>query len=442
MGASDRIELDFEFVSSSEFPAICRREATAFTRRRKLTCDRLVATALSRKGRTMKMELREFEKVGVTEHVSAPGYLKAREKLNPNALLELARFHAKNFYLSEDVLDYKGYLLLSIDGSTFNVPTNDETIEAYGNASGQGKAQATCGISALFDSLNRQIINATMNRGTFDERSQVAIQLETVDDVTGDRPYILVMDRGYPSLVLMADLEDAGVPYVIRCYPNFLNSEFELASAKGGDVETKVDLSAKKRLGYIKRKNPGAYERLKSHAPLSARFLLIDIGNDTPELLVTNLPAEEFSAEDLKEIYHLRWNVETCFAMLKDKLQTENFTGTKPVLIEQDIFAAMYLLNVAYDLANEAERELRESGRLSLYKHEMAVNKSFAIGVVKEELLHVVLAPVEKRREMLEAVIEELKGSLVPVRKNRSYGRASSHSIRHNRYNNTHKRVF
>ena len=390
----------------------------------------------------MKMELREFEKEGATDAVSVPGYLKAREKLNPYALLELARFHAKNVYASDEVADYKGYLLLSVDGSTLNVPTNEETLEAYGNASSAGKAQATCGMSAVFDSLNRQIINATMNRGGFDERGQVTAHFEAVDDVTGGRPYMLVMDRGYPSLVLMADLEDAGVPYVIRCYPNFLSGEFELAAASGGDVETEVDLAAKKRLDYIKRKNPEGYGRLRSHAPLKARFLLIDIGNDTPELIVTNLPAKDFSADDIKEIYHLRWNVETCFAMLKDKLQTENFTGTKPVLIEQDIFASMYILNVAYDLANEAEQKLKENGRLSLYKHEMAVNKSFAIGVVKEELLRVMLAPAEKRREMLMAVVEELEGCLVPVKRDRSYGRASSHTIRHNRHSNTHKRVF
>jgi len=389
----------------------------------------------------MSMELRGFEKVGATEKVSTAGYLKAREKLNPEALWVLACYHAKNVYSSNDAASYKGHLLLAVDGTSMNVPTNEETIRVYGNTSSHGRPQATCGLSVAFDTLNRQIVNTTVNRAGFDERGQVKAHLDILGDVIGKRPFMLVMDRGYQSVALIVELEAAGIPYVIRCSSRFLSKEFDLAETCGSDVTSKIEFT-RNRLSWAKKKNPKAYEKMRSGAPVSARFVLIDIGGDVPERIVTNLPQDEFSALDLKEIYHLRWNIETCFSMLKDKLQAENFTGTKPHLIEQDIFAATYLLNVAYDLANEADRKLQKNGRLSTYKHEMTVNKGFAMGVVKEELIHIILAPVEERREMLLAVVSELERNLVPVRKDRSYERVSGGAPRHNRYSNTHKRVF
>jgi hypothetical protein len=72
---------------------------------------------------------------------------------------------------------------------------------------------------------------------------------------------------------------------------------------------------------------------------------------------------------------------------MKDKLQMENFTATKPALIEQDIYATAYLVNLIFDLAQDAERELHAHTARSSHKHEMTINKSFAIGVAKDEMI-------------------------------------------------------
>jgi hypothetical protein len=438
MDACKRVKADGEHILSEQFLQLCKNAPTDFTRRRKMPCDKLIVSTLARKGRSMKIELRELGKVEGMEDISVAGYLKQREKLNPEALLELARFHASNLYASEDVMTYKGYLLLSIDGSSVNVPTTEETLLTYGNASGHGKPQAMCGISSVFDSLNRQIINTTITRGSFDERAEVPRHLETLSSVIGDRPFMFLMDRGYPSLALMSCLSDVEVPYVMRCSTSFLNKEFEEALEAGGDLEVSAALG-NKRLSWLRKNNPEDYERLKVHEPIACRCVFVDIGTGVLERIVTNLPKEEFSAKDLKEIYHLRWNIETCFGTLKDKLQMENFSGTKQVLIEQDIFASMYILNLAYDLANEADKANRD--KAARYKHEMTVNKSFAIGVVKEEIIHIILAPDEQKTQMLEALVCEIKDELVPVRKNRAYKRGNLKSG-NSRHSITHKRVF
>lgn len=435
--ASIRIGSDTHLSSSDDFVLFARRAPHDFTRRRKMPIEKLVASILARKGRSLKLDLRELGKEEGMEKISVPGYLKQREKLNPQALLLLACHHASQIYEQEEVSTYKDHLLLAIDASSISIPTTPETLEIYGNGSSNGRDQALCSISCIFDSLNRQLINTTINRRYFDEGSQLEEHLEVAEHVIGDRPFILVMDRAYFSLARITSLNDAGVPYVIRCQSNQLVKEFKEAASAGGDKEIPVELT-NKRLERIKKEDPATYKNLKEHEPTLTRCVLLDIGKDADERIVTNLPVESFSSEDIKEIYHLRWNIETCFGMLKDKLQMENFTGTKPILIEQDIYASTYLLNVAYDLANEAEEDLKE--KQGQYKHTMTINKSFAIGVLKDEFLKIMLSPPEKRHELMQGIGEELKENLVPVRENRSYARPGQH--RRGKYSTTHKRVF
>ena len=442
MGASERIGRDLELVRSDGFADACRLRPQDFTRRRKMPHDALVGSVVCRKGRTLRIELREFgRELGMGDPISAPGYLKQREKLDPAALDMLMRHHAQQVYADGDAPSWRGMHVLAIDGSSADVPTNASTLEAYGGSPAKhGKVQAFCGLSAAFDVIARQVVSLSVTRGNFDERSFVPGHVEGARAVLGDDPFVLVMDRGYPSFPLLAWLEDNGVSYLMRAQQNFMNAEFARAEAAGGDAVCEFDFGYQ-RLAYTRKVDPEAFESLLGRAPIDVRCVLVDIGGDKPEKLVTNLPAS-FAPGDLKELYHLRWGVETCFQMLKDRLQMENLTGTKPLLIEQDIYATAYLLNVALDIANEADAAALAAGAPERYKHEMTVNRSFAFGVVKDELIGMILADDAERGSIMSRIVEELSRCLVPVRRERSYPRDGVNRNYANRYSNTHKRVF
>ena len=437
-GVSERVQADIELARSDAFTGLCRSKATDFTRRRKLPAGPLVLSVLARRGRSLALEVRDLERCRLVEGgISVPGYLRQRLKLNPLALLALARHHAARFYDDHDAVDcFKGMLLLAVDGSSLNVPTTDETIAVYGNASGTGRPQAACGISCMYDVLNRQVVNLTVNRGGFDERGQVMKHVESAGEVVADRPFIFVGDRGYPSLALFADLLDAGVWFVVRATSTFLTAEFD--NMESDDEEMAVELTAA-RLAWQRKKDPAVGERLKQRGRLPLRLVKARIG-DTEEQLITNLPPDRFPTADLVEIYRLRWGVETAFAVMKDKLQLENFTAVKPICLEQDIYAVAYLVNVIFDLAQQAERELRAHTAPSRHKHEMTINKSFAVGVVKDEIIRFVLAPDRHKEQIMARIVTELTRHITPIRKDRTYERHLA--LRHNRYHNTHKRVF
>lgn len=443
MGASERIGADLALVRSDAFAAACRNREQDFTRRRKMPCDLLVESVLCRKGRTLRIELREFGRdSGMRDPISAPGYLKQREKLNPAAVAMLMRHHARQVYADGDAPTWRGMHVLAIDGSSVDVPTNAATLEAYGGSSAEhGKAQAFCGLSALFDVVARQVVGLEVAPGNFDERAFVPAHARSAREAVGGDPFVLVMDRGYPSFPLLAWLSDNGVPYLMRAQSAFMSAEFEEAEAAGGDAVCEFDFGYR-RIAGVRRRGPEAFRALLGHAPIEVRCVLADIGGEGPERLVTNLPASEFSPDDLKELYHLRWGVETCFQMLKDRLQVENMTGTRPVLIEQDVYASAYLLNVAFDIANEADAAAAEAGAPGRRKHRMTVNRSFALGVVKDELLGMLAAGDAGRDAIMARIVDELKGCLVPVRPKRAYPRDGVGRNRANRYSNTHKRVF
>lgn len=443
MGASERIGGDLGLVRSEAFTGACRRSPTDFTRRRKMPCDLLVESMLCRKGRTLRIELREFGRdSGMEDTISAPGYLKQREKLNPEAVASLMRHHAAQVYADGDAPTWRGMHVLAIDGSTCNVPTNDATVAAYGGSPAKhGKVQAFCGLSAAFDVIARQMVGLEVTAGGFDERAFVPLHVEGAREVVGAEPFVVVMDRGYPSFPLLAWLSDNGVPYLMRAQSMFMNAEFRKAEEAGGDATCEFGFGYQ-RIASIRKKDPEVFEALLSHGPIEVRCVLADIGGEAPEKLITNLPPDRFSPDDLKELYHLRWGVETCFQMLKDRLQVENMTGTKPILIEQDIYASAYLLNVAFDIANEADAEAQAAGAAERYKHEMTVNRSFALGVVKDELLGMIMADDSERDSMMARIVRELSACLVPVRGKRSYPRDGVDRNYANRYSNTHKRVF
>lgn len=425
-------------VRGEWFAAMCRRRPQDFTRRRKMGCDDVFRAIIARKGRSLKIELRELGKERGMPHISAPGLLKAREKLDPGAIAHMTTRHASRVYDDGDFRTASGFVLLAVDGSSAVVPTNPETLAAYGNASGSGRPRAVCGLSCLYDVVNRQVLDLEVCRGGFDERSMVMGHAAVARSLLGETPWLLVMDRGYPSLELMSSPGRAGARYLMRCPPSFLEAEFRACAEAGGDAPLDVRLTAKRLSGSRRlAADPAARDALLAGG-LRARFATVEVAG-REERLVTNVSEAELPHGELADAYRARWGVETCFQMMKDRLQMEAFAGTRPLLIEQDIHATAYLLNVAFDLANEADLGLpvRPAGA-----HRMTVNRSYALGVAKEELVRAFLAPAPESAALMESVVEELKGCLVPVRPGREYGRTGLNGASAPRHSTTHKRVF
>ena len=71
-----------------------------------------------------------------------------------------------------------------------------------------------------------------------------------------------------------------------------------------------------------------------------------EYGEDIVEYLISNLPMDEYSIDDLKELYHLCWTIETSYNHLKNRMKLEEFSEFKEILIYQDIYADIWLYNL------------------------------------------------------------------------------------------------
>ncbi|MCG2821627.1 MAG: transposase, partial [Candidatus Atribacteria bacterium] len=201
---------------------------------------------MSRKGRTLTMEIRSFIKsIKSKISISKPGYLKQRQKLNPEVFLELSDFHVRNFYKDTTMVQrLKGYLILAVDGSSVNVPNTVQNVELYGNASHKNaKPQAQLGISCLFDVLNKMIIDCTINKWKFSERNQALLHIDKCNSITGEKPRIVIFDRGYPSGEFFIDLMERNESFLIRIGATVFKKEQLAMTTDDEYVNIKFDKS-------------------------------------------------------------------------------------------------------------------------------------------------------------------------------------------------------
>ena len=77
------------------------------------------------------------------------------------------------------------------------------------------------------------------------------------------------------------------------------------------------------------------------------------------EYIITNLPYS-FDIEDIRYIYHCRWNAETTFRYLKHAGGMLYFHSRKPEFLKQEIYGSIIMYNFGIFLANEAANELQK----------------------------------------------------------------------------------
>ena len=438
-----RIKSDIDRIHSHVFADLCRNgKPNVFVRNRKMPLDDLAFSMINRKGLTLKLELRGYMNIshpGV--QISKPGYLKQRMKLNPEAFVDLYQFHNRNFYSDPDaeLYTYNGFLVLAVDGSDINIPTTPETLEKYGNASKRGgKPCAQLGLGCLYDALNRMILDASCNKVKFNEMAIAEAQIASVRDTIGpDIPFMVTMDRGYPSIPSFLRMIDEGVYFVARLKSSDFKAEQQALSSD--DEEVEIDLSKSRRRHYLGTADEAL---VMSRDSFKLRMVRVWLDEDKKEyeILATDLPRERFPTECFGEIYHLRWRIETAYQTLKDRLHIENFTGTKPILLEQDIYSTIYVSNIAEDIARDIEQE--QKGHLKNdYKHRMAVNRSLCIGLLKNDLIYMLLEKDPQiQEELFQKLYDEISENIVPVRPDRHYHRTKGQLA--GNYSNTHKRCY
>ena len=195
----------------------------SFTRIRKMNFKDYVWYLIFQKGRTASMELDEYLKNKNNSYkisISKQAFSKQRLNLKPEIFIDLYKDYLKDFYINykEEVKTYKGFYVLAVDGSMFEIPNTKELRELFKtqkNSSGQ-RESARARVSGIYDIENEFIIDAIIADCEQGEKRLAKKNIEETGKIIDLKKCIIIFDRGYPGLDLIWFLEKLGVKYIFR----------------------------------------------------------------------------------------------------------------------------------------------------------------------------------------------------------------------------------
>lgn len=385
---------------------------------------------------TLKNELRSFLP---NDACITPGALvQSRSKIKPDLFRHLF-FEFNKLFTYEKT--FKNYRLFAVDGCILNIPYNPKDLSTLHKGRSKddgssGKGYNQLHLTAAYDILNSCYVDAVIKDITLYNEPKAAAEI--VSNCQGGSA-IFIIDRGFEGANLFEYLNQ-NTKFIARVKDinckNGLMRGLVFPSDNEFDIDVNLTFTNYNRKEYQNQKHK--YKIIQKYQEFDhldenthfyettwrvVRFRI----EDGYETIVTNLDRDEFSAEDIKYLYNLRWNIEVSYRYLKHDIHLTSFISRKKEFIYQEIWAKLTMYNVTSLITNRLE-EKRENRKKK--KHIHKINYSNACHLIREAFKGV------KRKG---GVPPDLDNSIIkdtsPVRPGRKFARSPyPHSYRASNY--------
>jgi hypothetical protein len=380
-------------IRDVNFAARHRNNEKAFTRKRLLPFEVVVLLVLQKSLKSVQLHLREFfAKLGlIFKRLRTPtgsAWTQARAKLRHTAFIELNQVAVLDeLDAVHDEMDlWCGHRLLAIDGSTLRLPENQALFEHFGGQESSNQ-NGPCGVqvpharlSVLYDCLNRIGIAAQVGKNA---DSELALALKHL--AAARRGDVILFDRYYPGFLLFAELVAKGIHFVARCQQRSFSEVARLFARNEDGASITVTLAAKSRRG----------EALRTGLPteIKVRFVSVRLSTGELEVLATSLLDETaYPTSQFREVYHLRWEIETYYGLLKGRLDLENFSGLTVEAVLQDLHAAVFLCNLESIVTRDAAEQLpAKAAEQDEPRHAQKVNRAVSFHALKSNVIDLLI---------------------------------------------------
>ena len=337
------------------------RPGKDFARSRKLPFRKMISFLLAMEGRSLTNEMLEYFGCSA-DIVSSSAFVQQRSKINAAAFPSLFDLFVKT---TDSPKLYKELRLVAADGSDIHIPTNPTHAESYFPGSNGQAPYNLLHLDAMYDLLQHTYLDADLcGAKAANERKTMCAMV----DRSCIKKALLIADRGYENYNLMAHIQEKGWFYLIRVkdagtkisivggldLPN--SSEFDLfvdlslTTKQTADIKTLC--RSKNRFRFIPSNCSFDYlpKKNRKHDPavfydLPFRIVRFKITDNSYETVVTNLPSADFSPKKLKQLYNMRWGIETSFRELKYTIGLLHFHAKKVEYIFQEVFARLIMYN-------------------------------------------------------------------------------------------------
>ena len=326
-----------------------------FTRKRKHLFGSTLFNVLLLESGSLKDEM--FKLFGYNlDTPTASSFVQARSKIRPDAFHSAIKDSKTTFYKANN--SNKPFL-------AYHLNTSYDLLEC------------------TYDDIVLQG-NAVMNEnGAFNE---------IVDRYDGPKA-IFIADRGYESINSFVKVGMKNHKYLIRVKD--IHSRTSVLRSFGPFPDAEFDMHVRRTLTTKQTNEIKAHPEIYKFVPKNQRFDFFDgspyfdfecrvvrfkISDDTYESIITNLDESEFNIQDIKELYHLRWEIETSYRELKYHLDLNTLHSKKRMFIEQEIYAKLVLYNFCSRVSNNIK--IKEKDR----KYEYQLNYVRAFHIIRNYL--------------------------------------------------------
>jgi hypothetical protein len=340
---------------------------------------------------------------------SKSAFVQCRNKIHPEVFKHLNNTLINEFYTNNDasIKLWKGFRLLSVDGSRMTLPNTEELKNEYGqtkNQNSSGVVQAR--VSVLYDVLNNFVLDGKLAPLSVGELASAIAHLECT------RPQdLIIYDRGYPSFQLIFEHYRLNIDFVIRAKKDF-NNEI-IAFYESGNTTKIIKIYPGKNTKISDK--PYNYQTYQM-----VRLVRVELPDGEDEILITSLlDNKKYPCKIFKNLYFQRWGVEEFYDEFKNKLKAEHFSGYSKHSILQDFYVALFVSNVQSLIVGEINEELQVKNKT---KYVYKVNNNLSYGLLKDRI--VTLFYSDTNTEVIFSELKELFNKhLIPIRPDRKFER-------------------
>ena len=257
---------------------------------------------------------------------------------------------------------------------------------------------------AIDSSITNKNKSEDNNLVAYDERTLAMNHLTCCD-----KNDLTIMNRGYPLFEIFASVYNQ-TNILCRLRKNIFSKAKSLFDKYSEQKDLVLEINAPK---YLR-------DTLKlTNIPIKMklRFIQVILDNGEVEVLVTNvLDNNILQTSDFKELYSLRWGIETYFNLIKNRLGLENFIGQSALAVKQDFFATIFLTNYESAMTYDINEELKEKTKDNKYTQK--VNKAVSFNIIKHKVFDLFYSdkPLD---EMIEIIEKLFLTNTIVIRPNR-----------------------
>ncbi len=336
-------------IRKDDFIIRNKRNRKDFTRDRKMTFSNLVYFIISTIKHSLQKELTDFMgKIRKKETITKSAFCQQRMKLKPEAFVELNDKLVEEFYTDNEIKTLSGFRLMSIDGSTIELPFSREIVDEYG-VNTEHNMIPMARISTVYDLLNNITLGGQIAPSTAGEYDPAIKLLDLLREND-----LVLFDRGYGAYWLFYLLKTKKIDFFIRMKRGFSN-----------DVDSFWNSKKESEVFNVNELPQRSSLRLKGFdmqfLPFNYRLVKFKLKNGETEVIATSLINEKkYHVQFFEETYFLRWGIEENYKHLKNHLEIGNFTGYSSTVIKQDFYANLFIANLQAIILRDAQFELEK----------------------------------------------------------------------------------